>query len=232
MRGSAVAMQVSIILPALNETAAMQSALKRLVRQAPEAERIVVDGGSHDDTARQAAALAQVIAAPRGRARQMNRGAEVARGAWLLFLHVDTLLPDGFLGELERAQALGFRAGAFQLSISGRHPLLPVLALGANLRTRLTGIALGDQALFVERALFERLGGYPDLPLLEDYAFTRRLRGEHIALYLARSAVQTSGRRWDQAGFWRTWWKMRRLTWRFLRTGQPGALASGYPDIR
>jgi rSAM/selenodomain-associated transferase 2 len=225
-------MRLSIILPALNEAAAIEAALRRVAAQAPEAERIVVDGGSTDGTARLAAPLATVLAAPRGRASQMNAGARAAQGEWLLFLHVDCQLPDGFAAEVDAARRAGCRAGAFRLRIAGSHPLLPLLAWGANLRTRWTGIALGDQALFVERALFQRLGGFPALALMEDYAFARRLKAAGVPLWRASLAVTTSGRRWDGQGFWRTWWGMRRAYRRFDRGGSVAALAARYPDVR
>ena len=225
-------MQLSIIIPTLNEAQAIEPCLRKVAAHAPEAERIVVDGGSQDGTPLAAQGWARVLSSPRGRGIQMNRGAREARGRWLLFLHADTLLPDGFWAELERAQGLGYRAGAFRLRIAGRHPLLPVLALGANLRTRLTGIALGDQALFAERAWFLARGGFPDLPLMEDYAWSRALRAHGERLCLARLAVTTSGRRWDSQGFWRTWWQMRGMTWRFRHGSAAQALAEGYPPLR
>lgn len=223
---------LSIILPALNEATGIEATLRRLQAQAPQAERIVVDGGSVDGTVELARPLATVLLAPRGRARQMNAGAAVAQGDWLMFLHVDTALPEGFMEPLEEAARAGAHAGAFRLCIAGRHPLLPLLALGANLRTRWRGIALGDQALFVWRDLFRRLGGFPDLPLMEDYAFARRLKAEGIWLHLARLAVTTSGRRWDTQGFWHTWWTMRRAYWNFDHGGSVQALAARYPDAR
>ncbi len=225
-------MRLSIVLPALNEAAGIEGALRRLAAQAPDAERIVVDGGSTDGTPRLAAPLAAVLASPRGRATQMNAGAGAAQGDWLLFLHVDTQLPDGFAAQPEAAQRAGCGAGAFRLRIAGRHPLLPLLAWGASQRTRWRGMALGDQALFVERSLFFRLGGFPNLPLMEDYAFARRLKAERLRLWLSPLAVTTSGRRWDVHGFWRTWWWMRRAYWRFDHGGSPALFAARYPDVR
>jgi rSAM/selenodomain-associated transferase 2 len=223
---------LSLILPALNEASLVQGALARLEAQAPDAERILVDGGSSDGTALLAAPHARVIVASRGRAVQMNRGAEASNGDWLLFLHLDTRLPDGFPAEVARAAVLGFKAGAFRLRIAGRHPLLPLLGWGATLRTRVRGIALGDQALFCSRALFQSQGGFPALPLMEDYAFTLGLRRAGIPLYLARTAVVTAGRRWDEEGFWRTWWRFRRFYHRFGREPELARLAREYRDVR
>ena len=226
---------LSIVMPTLDEAGGIAAALKRLAAQAPEAERVVVDGGSRDGTPALAAPLARVIRceSPRpGRANQMNRGAWESGGDWLLFLHADTRLPEGFLLEIARAAGQGYQAGAFRLRIAGRHPLLPLLAWGANLRTRWLRIALGDQALFCSRALFTAQQGFPPLPLLEDYVFTLRLRQAGIPLYLARLAVETSGRRWDAQGFWRTWWRFRRIYWRFRREPDLERLRAGYRDAR
>jgi rSAM/selenodomain-associated transferase 2 len=226
------AVELSIVLPALDEAAAVVPALERLRAQAPHAELLLVDGGSSDGTPRLAAPLCRVIAAPRGRAIQLNRGAAESAGRWLLFLHVDTRLPDGFPAEIARAAALGCEAGAFRLRIAGRHRLLPLLAWGATQRTRWRGIALGDQGLFCTRARFAAQGGFPELPLLEDYAFTRGLRHAGVPLYLARTAAETSGRRWDERGFWRTWWQFRRIYWRHARGADLRPLRAGYPDVR
>jgi len=226
---------LSIVLPALNEAAGVAAALQRLHAQAPQAELLLVDGGSTDGTAEQArdaAPTVRVLRAERGRARQLNLGAREARGEWLLFLHVDTRLPDGFPAELERAAARGCEAGAFRLRIVGRHPLLPLLAWGANLRTRWLRIALGDQALFCTRARFAAQGGFPELPILEDYAFTLGLRRAGVPLCLARGAAETSGRRWDQHGFWRTWWQFRRIYRQARRGGDLQRLRANYRDVR
>jgi rSAM/selenodomain-associated transferase 2 len=225
-------MRLSVILPVLNEAEVIGTVLRRLKEQAPDVERIVVDGGSSDGSAEIARAEARVIVTERGRARQMNAGAAAAVGDWLLFLHADTQLPANFAAELAAAETAGFHAGAFRLRIAGRHWLLPLLAWGATLRTRWCGIALGDQALFVQHRLFSELGGFPLLPLMEDYAWSRRLRQAGIRLYLARGSAVTSGRRWDRDGFWHTWWRMRQNYRHFDRTGEAQSLRRAYPDAR
>jgi rSAM/selenodomain-associated transferase 2 len=223
-------MRLSIIVPALNESAGIGAALAAL---APLRERgaevIVVDGGSGDATASVAAAAGadRVLVAERGRARQMNAGAAVARGDWLLFLHADTRLPDGADGVLAAARARGARWGRFDVVIDGRPRLLRVVAALMNRRSRLTGIATGDQAIFVERALFDEIGGYPDQPLMEDIELSRRLRARAAPACL-RERVVTSGRRWEQRGPWRTVWLMWRLRWRYWRGESPQGLAQEY----
>ena len=192
----------------------------------------MVDGGSEDGTRELAEPHGRVLPSPAGRARQLNLGAREAGGEWLLFLHVDTRLPDGWQAALEEAGRRGCAAGVFRLRIEGRHPLLPLLSLGANLRTSLRRIFLGDQALFIRKALFMELGGFPELPLLEDYAFARLLKRRGLPLYVSPLRVQTSGRRWDAHGFFRTWWLFRRIYLRYHLFGDAGGPASEVDHLR
>ena len=198
-------------MPALDEAAGIGAALEAL---RPLRERghevIVADGGSTDGTPEIAVRGAdRVLAAERGRARQMNAGAEVANGRVIVFLHADTTLPR----DADRAvfEALGRRPGwgSFAVRLSGPHPAFRVIERMISLRSRLSGIATGDQAIFVTRDLFRAAGGFADLPLLEDVELCRRLRR------LARpvrpgTPVVTSSRRWEAGGIARTtalmWW--------------------------
>lgn len=224
---------LSIIIPALNEAGVIGETLGRLRAQLGKtAEILVVDGGSADGTQALAHPLARVIEGPRGRAAQLNRGAGEASGQWLLFLHADTRLPEGFPGEPAAAARAGCRAGAFRLRIAGRHPLLPLLSAGANARTRLRGIFLGDQAPFLERELFTEMGGFPDQPLLEDLELALRLKRRGVRVYLSPLAAETSGRRWEQEGFFATWWRMRRIFQAYRRGGSAALPGLGYPDVR
>jgi rSAM/selenodomain-associated transferase 2 len=218
--------RLSIIVPMLNEAegiAATLSALRPL-----GAEVIAVDGGSSDGTVDAAAAHASwLIDTPRGRARQMNAGAAIARGEILLFLHADTALP-AKAGRLVRAAiAGGARWGRFDVRIAGASPLFPLIAAMMNLRSRLTGIATGDQAIFVHRDLFAAVGGFPDQPLMEDIALSARLRRIARPACL-RPPVTTSGRRWEKHGVLRTiltmWW----LRLRYFFGASPDALAREY----
>ncbi|HHO67576.1 MAG TPA: glycosyltransferase [Gammaproteobacteria bacterium] len=199
-------MRLSVIVPALNEGETIAATLARLQPlRARGHEVLVVDGGSRDDTRERAAALAdRVLQAPRGRARQMNAGAAQAGGDLLWFLHADTLAPVD-ADRLLAAVVAGRRAawGRFDVRLSGRHPLLWLVGRLMNLRSRLTGIATGDQGLFVSRGLFGRVGGFPDLPLMEDVELSRRLRRELRPLCL-RQRLVTSSRRWEQRGVLRT----------------------------
>ena len=224
--------ELSIVVPALNEAAGIVAALEALAPlRRRGAEVIVVDGGSGDATAALAAPLAdRVLAAPRGRARQMNAGAAVARGRVLLFLHADTRLPeeaDRLVCAAVGAIDSGRHWGRFDVRIDGCSRWLPLVAAAMNLRSRLTGIATGDQALFVARSAFNAVGGYRDIPLMEDIALSAALRDLGRPVCLAARAA-TSGRRWERHGVWRTVFFMWRLRLRFFLGADPRRLALEY----
>src|SRR5438105_7129226 len=204
-------LKISIIVPALNEAEGIAAVLAGL---APLRNRghevIVVDGGSSDNTRELARAADRVLSAPRGRSSQMNAGAALARGEVLLFLHADTRLPeDADARILEGLVASGRAWGRFDVRIEGASVCLPVIAFFMNLRSRATGIATGDQAIFIRREAFERSGGFPPLEMMEDIALSRSLKRVSRPLCLADKAV-TSGRRWERRGVLRTvflmWW--------------------------
>lgn len=220
---------ISTILPVLNEAEHIVAALEAL---APLRQRgvevIVVDGGSSDATVQYAQALAdRVIGAPRGRAVQMNAGAAIARGDVLLFLHADTRLSQNgdrlVLDALSKSRRVW---GRFDVRIEG-HAFLAIVAAMMNLRSRLTGIATGDQALFVRRDVFEDVGGFPEIALMEDIALSRRLKQRGRPLCLSQ-AVSTSGRRWEQHGLVRTILLMWRLRVAYFFGAEPSALARQY----
>jgi len=205
-------MRLSIVIPTLNEASDIEATLKVLQPlRRRGVEVVVVDGDSHDGTPDVARPLAdRVIVAPRGRARQMNAGAASASGDVLLFLHADTLLPDYADTEILAALNGSDRVwGRFDVRIVGQPRLLPLVAALMNIRSRLTGIATGDQAMFVRRDHFLAVGGFPDQPLMEDIVLSARLKraGRPVCL---RSRVVTSGRRWERHSFWKTvllmWW--------------------------
>ncbi len=223
---------LSTIVPTLNEAAgivAHLATLQPLRRRGGEV--IVVDGGSADDTLKLAGPLVdQVITARRGRAAQMNAGARSASGDVLLFLHADTRLPEGADSLLKRVLTdERWEWGRFDVVIEGTHPLLRLVAWSMNRRSRLTGIATGDQALFVRRKAFARVGGFPDLPLMEDIALSRRLKRLGRPLCLGER-VTTSGRRWERRGVLRTivlMWQLRAWYW---LGADPSQLARAYAD--
>lgn len=222
-------MRLSIVVPVLDEAGGIATHLAALAPlRTRGAEVIVVDGGSTDGTAERALAGAdRVLAAPRGRASQMNAGARRAAGDVLLFLHCDTWLPEGADALIARALASGRVWGRFDVRIEGRHPLLPLVAMLMNARSRLTGIATGDQGIFATREAFEAVGGYADLPLMEDIVLSRELRRLSRPACL-RHKVVTSGRRWERYGCLRTILVMWRLRLSFYLGADPRALALAY----
>jgi rSAM/selenodomain-associated transferase 2 len=223
-------MTLSIIVPCLNEGETLTDALGALqpLRERG-AEIIVVDGGSRDTSAARARRWAdQVISAPRGRALQMNAGASAARRGILLFLHADCMLPDAadrlIVDGLNRERK-GW--GRFDVTLIGRHPLLGAVAAVMNARSRLTGIATGDQAIFVTRSLFEAAGRFPEIALMEDIALSKRLKRFSAPLCL-RHRVRASGRRWERHGMLRTIFLMARLRLAYALGADPDRLAPLY----
>ena len=208
--------RLSVVIPALNEAANLARLLPDLLAREPGAEVIVVDGGSHDGSHDVVSRLPAVrwLAGPHGRARQMNAGAAVATGAILLFLHADTRLPDGAGAAIDATLAdPAVVGGRFDVRLDSPRMLLAVVGWMMNLRSRLSGISTGDQAIFVRRAVFDELGGYVDVPLMEDIDLTHRLKrcGRVAAL---RLRVTTSARKWEQEGVVRTivlMWTLRLL---------------------
>jgi rSAM/selenodomain-associated transferase 2 len=228
-RGSRAA-RLSVVIPALNEAEQIAATLAPLQRLRAEGhEIIVVDGGSTDGTPALAAPLAdRVLHAERGRARQMNAGARAAGGDVLLFLHADTRLPDDADRLiLEGLAGSGRGWGRFDVRLSGRHPLLVITGPLFSLRSRISGVATGDQAIFVRRDWFERAGGYPDIPLMEDLALSRALKRRGRPLCLWRRVV-TSSRRWEQKGIVRTILLMWRLRLAYYLGADPAELARRY----
>jgi rSAM/selenodomain-associated transferase 2 len=234
-------MRWRLVVPMLDEAAGIVPTLQALAPwRARGHEVVVVDGGSGDGSVELAAAHCDVVlAGPRGRARQMNAGAAWQRpgGAEppeaLLFLHADTRLPADAESAAAAALAAGSVWGRFDVFIDAppgrRRPwMLAVVGTAMNWRSRLSGIATGDQAIFVRATVFAQLGGYAEQPLMEDIEFSRRfghLAGPPACL---RQRVHTSGRRWIERGVWRTVWLMWRLRWRYWRGASPESLARAY----
>jgi len=225
-------MKLSIVIPTLNEAAQLRDSLEPLrAFQARGHEVIVVDGGSSDTTTAIAQEFAQrVIGSARGRAYQMNAGAAAASGDVVLFLHADTRLP-------AQADALIAAAlcneqkmwGRFDVRLSGDHFLLRVVELFMNLRSRMSSIATGDQAMFVRRAVFIQLGGFPDIPLMEDIALCKLLKRRFLPVNLTARVV-TSSRRWEKRGIIRTIVLMWRMRLAYALGASPHRLAKLYRE--
>lgn len=218
------------MLPILNEEAQVAACLGALQPlRGQNSELIVADGGSRDRSVALAGPLAdRVVVGPRGRAAQMNAGARQANGDILWFLHADSLPPPDALSLIRAALAGRERGwGRFDVRLSGRRPSLRMVEFSMNLRSRLTGIATGDQGIFVRRDLFERIGGYPPIALMEDIALSRALKryGRPVCL---RQRVLTSSRRWERDGIARTILLMWRLRLAYFLGADPDALARSY----
>ena len=222
-------MKLSIVMPVLDEGKQLATALRRL-RPLRErgVELMVVDGGSQDETWAIARAHAdQLVLAQRGRAAQMNAGAKCSSGDVLLFLHADTELPPGADTLIAAALAQGAQWGRFDVRIDGSEPALRLVGRLMNWRSRWTGVATGDQAIFVRREVFDAAGGYAELALMEDVELSKRLRrGSHPASL--RATVLTSGRRWQRHGVWRTIAMMWRLRLEYFLGADPRRLALRY----
>jgi len=205
-------LKISLIIPVLNEAGLLRQQLEKLQPFRLQGhEIIVVDGGSHDGSETIATPLVdRVCSSTPGRASQMNHGAGLASGDVLLFLHIDTDLPTGFASHisqvLEKPQSIW---GRFDVKLSSAQGWLPVIATAMNLRSRLTGVVTGDQAIFVRRQIFEQVKGYAPIPLMEDIEFSKRLRRLSWPVRIRQKAVASS-RRWEQNGVLRTvlamWW--------------------------
>jgi rSAM/selenodomain-associated transferase 2 len=225
-------MNISVIIPVLNEEKTVAATLHALAPLQPH-EIIVVDGGSADRSREIAGQLgAKVLTTERGRARQMNCGARHASGEVLLFLHADTRLPDSALLDITSALADARCAGGrFDVELEGRHWMLKTIGALINYRSRATKVGTGDQAIFVRREIFTRMGGYPDIPLMEDIAFCRALKRTGGVACL-RSRVVTSARRWESDGVWRTIFRMWTLKFLYLAGVSPARLKQFYADTR
>ena len=219
---------ISVVIPAYNEEKVLPHTLQSLFAQPGTFETIVVDGGSSDRTCTIVAGLAlspqpaspaqrgehpafnivRLLSSPKGRAAQMNAGAKQANGEWLLFLHADTRLPDGAiqrLNDMERDQAI--QAGGFMHQFSGDDWRLKAISFLDNFRCTRSRIIYGDQALFVRRRFFERLGGFPNQPILEDVAFCERIIKETDPVLLFPPVI-TDARKFLKMGVWRSFFRV------------------------
>lgn len=225
---------ISVIVPVWREAATIAETLQALdsFRQSGH-EVIVVDGDSDDGTRERAARYCNhVLTSERGRAVQMNMGAVSARGDVLLFLHADTRLPEGAAARLVEFLQSSRHWGRFDVRLTGDRKLFRVIAWFMNQRSRLTGIATGDQAIFVRRSTFDALGGFADIPLMEDVEFSGRLKLASRP-YCISDPVITDSRRWQRHGAWRTIIQMWHLRWRYWRGESPDELAKVYrSDVR
>jgi rSAM/selenodomain-associated transferase 2 len=225
-------MRISVIIPALNEEKSISATIESIMPLRPH-EVIIVDGGSTDRTIAVCRELGiRALLSPRGRATQMNLGARQATGEVLLFIHADTQLPSSALDDIGLALAdARIVGGRFDVRLEGKHWMLKVIGAMISLRSRISRVATGDQGIFVRRDVFAELGGYPDLPLMEDIALSRALK-RRGRLACLRSRVVTSARRWEAEGIWRTIFKMWALKSLYLVGISPLRLKRYYGDAR
>ena len=219
--------KLSIIIPTLNEAEDIRAFLKPLQYLRQQGHQIiVVDGGSEDNTFECVLELVDcAIRSAKGRAQQMNAGAKIATNDRLLFLHADTLLPSNVANSIPNATPNQW--GHFDLTISGRHWLLPIIAKLINIRSRITGIATGDQAIFINSEFFEHAGGFPEIPLMEDVALCKQLRKIQRPVCLQEKVI-TSGRRWEKHGVFCTVLLMWVLRFAYFIGIKPEKLANLY----
>ena len=230
MSSDARPLRLSVIIPTLNEESTITGLLVDLAPlRAKGHEVILVDGGSTDRTLDSAGAgVDRIIRSERGRALQMNAGAQDADGDVLWFLHADTRVPDGAAEAITRACTKGQLWGRFDVSLSGSHWLLGVVARMMNLRSRITGVASGDQGIFVRRETFRAAAGFPSIPLMEDIALSKTLRHHSPPACIRQPRLQTSSRRWEQRGIVTTIVLMWRLRLAYAFGAAPQDLAKRY----
>jgi rSAM/selenodomain-associated transferase 2 len=221
-------MKFSIIIPTLNEEKTIEGCLSALQSLRNECEIIIADGDSIDNTRILAAPLAdKVIISVKSRAKQMNNGARHATGDILIFLHADTCLPENALQMIQQEIGINGQWGRFDIQLSGNHFMLSVIAQMMNWRSRLTGIATGDQVIFVTRLAFEKAGQYPEINLMEDIALCKALKKIRSPICL-KDKVISSGRRWERNGIYKTILLMWSIRLRYYFGADPQTLAFLY----
>ena len=222
---------ISVVIPTLNEAAILDATLSRLTPQLEGHELLIVDGGSTDCTRRIARKYGDVISSERGRARQMNAGAAVAAGTTLIFLHADVWLEPGAIQGVEVAIAAGYVGGAFKQRIDGANPLYRVIESVANFRAQRLNVFYGDGGIFINRSRFQQIGGFPDLPIMEEVGFSRKLR-QLGKTTLVKPRIHISPRRWEKNGILRTTLINWLITLLFFCGVSPPRLAEMYRQIR
>ena len=223
--------KISIIIPILNEAKILEKTLSQLQPELGDHELILVDGGSTDNSIRIAAKYGEVLTSTRGRAKQLNAGAAAATGDILLFLHADIWLESGALVAVETALSSDYVGGGFRQKIDGRNILYRIIEIAGNIRGKYLKVFYGDSGIFLARTVFEKIGGFPDVPILEEMEFSKDLR-KFGKTTLIMPHVHLSARRWEARGIIRTTLNNWLITLLYFLKVSPARLAKLYSHIR
>lgn len=208
--------RVSIIIPVYNEASNINKLMDNLVQFKDCCEIIFVDGSSNDGTDKIIKEKYELVYSPKkGRSNQMNYGAKLSKGDILLFLHADSLLPSDCLNEIHKKISQGYKVGCFKIRFNSRSLLMKICGFMSNLRVKLRNIAFGDQGIFIVRDYFYELGGFPDIPIMEDYQLSKDIKANGEKIALGKSKIQTSERRFVKNGRIKTMIKMQRLQYMY-----------------
>ncbi len=221
--------KISIIVPVYNEALTINKLIDNLKQFKDHCEIIFVDGGSNDGTNRIIEEKHRLVYSPqKGRSHQMNYGASLAKGDILLFLHADSFLPSDALNQIQRIIYKGHKVGCFKIRFNSRSILMKICGFMSNLRVRLRNIAFGDQGIFIDRSYFYELGGFPEIPLMEDYQLSMDIKANGERITLAKTTIETSERRFVKKGRLRTMIRMQRLQYMYRKGEDIEVIANLY----
>lgn len=222
---------ISVVIPILNEARILEKTLDQLQSELGDHELIIVDGGSTDSSVRIAEKYGKVVLSACGRAKQLNTGAAAATGDILIFLHADIWLEPGAFAAVATALASGYVGGGFRQKIDGKRVLYRLIEIAGNIRGRYLNVFYGDSGIFLARTDFEKIGGFPDVPILEEMEFSKRLRQLGKPTLLT-PCIHISARRWEASGIVRTTLNNWLITALYFLGASPEKLARLYSHIR